>query len=104
MKYGLDPIVIEKIQGVFRAYRSIDKALLYGSRAKGTYRPGSDIDLTLEGENLSFSLLNKLRNDLDDLNLPYTFDISVLADIENRDLLDHIKRVGVVFYSKDSTA
>ncbi len=100
MSYGLDGATICKIRRVFQKYEAIDQALLYGSRAKGTYRPSSDIDLVLQGERMTFEMINSLRNDLDDLNLPYTFDISYLPEIENPDLLDHIKRVGILFYSK----
>ena len=53
--YGLKDIHINKIQSVFENYSNIEKAILYGSRAKGNYRNGSDIDLTLVGENLDLS-------------------------------------------------
>lgn len=100
MKYGLDQATIEKVQRVFRECKEIDSAILYGSRAKGNHKPASDIDLTLEGPLLTMSILNHIRNALDDLNLPYSFDLSILADIENADLMEHIRRVGIVFYSK----
>ena len=69
-----------------------------GSRAKGTYRPGSDIDLTLKGAGLNLKILNRISNELDELLLPYSFDVSIYSQIENRDLIDHIQRVGVVIY------
>jgi len=57
-----------------------------------------DIDLTMKGEGLNLKLLNKIANDLDDLLLPYTFDLSILDQIDNRDLIAHINRVGKVVY------
>jgi len=64
--------------------------------------PGSDIDLTLKGEKLRLKLLNKISIDIDDLLLPYSFDISIFHQITNPDLLEHIARAGVVFYKKES--
>ena len=101
MQYGLTNVCIEKILSVFKRHAEIDEALLYGSRAKGNFQPGSDIDLTLKGEGLNLALLNKISLELDDLMLPYTFDLSIYRHIENKDLLDHIQRVGRVFYIKN---
>lgn len=98
MKYGLSAEVIARIIQIFQKYPEITKAILYGSRAKGNYKPGSDIDLTLEGDGLGFDLLNKIKTELDDLLLPYMIDLSIKHEIENQDLLEHIERVGVEFY------
>jgi predicted nucleotidyltransferase len=74
--------------------------VLYGARAKGTHKAGSDIDLTLKGEELTLPLLLKMENELDDLLLPYKFDLSIFHALDNADLIEHINRVGQVFYSK----
>jgi predicted nucleotidyltransferase len=104
MKYGLDDTTIARIHGVIACYGQIDKAILYGSRAKGNYRAGSDIDLTLVGSHdLNLIVLYRIMDDIDDLLLPYTFDISLLHSISDPDVLDHIKRVGKVFYEKTQT-
>lgn len=97
---GLELSVIKKIRGVFDGYPQIEKVLLYGSRAKGNYRPGSDIDLTLIGEQLTMSHLMQIENELDELLLPYKIDLSLFHEIESRELTDHIRRVGVVFDEK----
>lgn len=78
----------------------VDEAILYGSRAKGDYKPGSDIDLALKGEKLDLKELNRIALALDDLFLPYTFDLSIYHRIDNPDLLEHIARVGRIFYRK----
>lgn len=94
MRYGLTEETLRKIEDVFRRHAEVDRVILYGSRAKGTFRPGSDIDLTLQGGSLRMDTFHRIRDELDELNLPYTFDLSLHAEIENRDLLDHIERVG----------
>lgn len=101
MMYGLKKTTIDSIQRVFEKYPQVEKVILYGSRAKGNYRNGSDIDLTLIGSALDLSLLFKIESALDHLLLPYKIDLSVLRQIENQELLDHIGRVGVVFYEKN---
>ncbi|HUH75577.1 MAG TPA: nucleotidyltransferase domain-containing protein [Chitinophagales bacterium] len=100
MKYGLKKNAIQSIQEVFKLYPQINNVVLYGSRAKGNFRPNSDIDLTIKGEDLSLKILFKIETDLDDLLLPYKMDVSLFNKIENQDLVAHIERVGVVFYEK----
>ncbi|NMM28684.1 MAG: nucleotidyltransferase domain-containing protein [Glaciimonas sp.] len=97
---GLSPATIVKIIAVFAQYPVLEKAVLYGSRAKGNYRPGSDIDLSLLGDTLSHAQLAHIETQLDDLLLPYSFDLSLFRHIDNPDLVDHIQRVGIVFYEK----
>jgi len=98
MKYGLPENTINKINSVFANHPQIKRVILYGSRARGNYRNGSDIDLTIAGESLTHSQQLRLENALDDLLLPYKIDLSLMHEIQNVELLDHIRRVGVVFY------
>ncbi len=100
MNHGLSANTVERIVSVLAHYPEIEKAVLYGSRAKGNYRNGSDIDLALFGDGINFSLLTRLDNELDDLLLPYKFDISQFASLTHPELIDHIRRVGAVFYEK----
>lgn len=100
MKYGLKPEVIDQIKQVFSGHPNIDEAVLYGSRAKGTQKSGSDIDLCLKGKNLKLPQLLKIETELDELLLPYKIDLSLFHALDNPDLIDHINRAGVVFYSK----
>jgi len=99
MSYGLESTDLHKIQQVLSGFPQIDRAILYGSRAKGNYRPGSDIDLCLEGSGLDLSIMNLLSLQLDDLLLPYLFDLSVHSHIQSKELIDHIHRVGIPIYS-----
>lgn len=98
--YGLESETICKINRVLAEFDSIEKVILYGSRAMGNYRPGSDIDLTLEGKDITLQTVYALQDKLDDLYLPYNFDISIFNHIDNEDLIDHIRRVGKIFYRK----
>ena len=102
MNYGLKKETINKINTVFSRFPQLETVILYGSRARGNFKPGSDIDLTLKGTDLDLRLLNKIDIELDDLLLPYTIDLSIYSHIDNPDLLDHIKNIGTVFYSRHS--
>jgi uncharacterized protein len=100
MNHGLPAATVAKIHGVLLRHAEIERAILYGSRARGNFKPGSDIHLTLAGSGLGHDDLLKIMGELDDLLLPYTIDLSLLADLTHPELIDHISRVGVVFYER----
>jgi predicted nucleotidyltransferase len=100
MNFGLDDKVVDNINSIFKKYKNIDRVVLYGSRAKGNYKDGSDIDLTIFGTDLKLIDQHKIESQIDDLLLPYSIDLSIYADISNQELLDHIDRVGKIFYRK----
>ncbi|TAK61667.1 MAG: nucleotidyltransferase domain-containing protein [Bacteroidetes bacterium] len=100
MKFGLPEKIIEQINFVFAAFPQVEEAVLYGSRAKGNFKPGSDVDLTLKGSSLNLQVINAISNQLYELPIPYKIDLSIYTQIDNKDLLEHIKRVGVVFYRR----
>ena len=103
MKFGLSEKNLQLICFVFSKYPQIEKVIVYGSRAKGNYKNGSDVDIVLVGgDNLTIDVLYKVVNDIDDLLLPYTFDISLLKYIKDPDILDHIARVGLPLYEKNN--
>ena len=101
MKYGLKEEAIDKINEVFSKYSEVEVVIIYGSRAKGSYKNGSDIDLTIIGENIKLELLNKIENELDNLMLPYSFDLSAYKELTNKEFIEHIDRCGVIFYNKE---
>lgn len=100
MTYGLNVSEFDKILGVFNKHPEIHSVILYGSRAKGTYKQFSDVDITLVGERLTNSDMYEISFEIDDLLLPYQFDISIFDQLTNQDLIDHINRKGIVIYSK----
>jgi predicted nucleotidyltransferase len=100
-RFGLKEATIQKICDVLAKYPQVEKAVLYGSRAKDNYKIGSDIDLTLVGgDNLTEKVLCQIMDEIDDLLLPYTFDLSIFQHISDPEVIEHIQRVGVVFYQK----
>lgn len=98
LKFGLQSEDISKINSVFKKYKSIDKVIIYGSRAKGNYKPASDIDLTVISVDSDLTFLFRLQTEIDDLLLPYKVDLSVYSLLDNENLKDHINRVGLLFY------
>lgn len=100
MQYGLKEETVKRINSIFANYEKVEEVVLYGSRAKGNYKSGSDVDLALKGKKLNLKLLNKICLDLDDLLLPYTLDLSIYHHIANPDLIKHIERVGKIFYKR----
>ena len=101
MKYGLSAQTLGKIRDVFTRYPQVEEAVLYGSRARGDYKNGSDIDLTLRGgEALTHTILSRIANDLDDQLLPYTIDLSIFKNIRNPEMVEQIARVGIALYKK----
>ncbi|ANF26727.1 nucleotidyltransferase domain-containing protein [Stutzerimonas stutzeri] len=95
---GLSRKDVHSIQQTLRLFPRISEAILYGSRAKENYRPGSDIDLTLKGNELSHQDLLDIELALDDLLLPYKIDLSLHHQLDNPQLIDHIDRVGKSLY------
>lgn len=102
MNHGLNDATVRKIQQVLAGFPEVEKAVLYGSRAKGNYKPGSDIDLTLFGDELDERVMSRIYWALDDLLLPYEMDLSNFTDLRQPALTDHIRRMGVVLYEKNA--
>ena len=91
---GLSSAELDLIRTVLARHSEITGAILFGSRAKGTAQPASDIDLALEGIDDPLQA-EAIAGDLEELPLPYRFDVQALAAIRHRPLLEHIERVGV---------
>ncbi len=102
MKFGISDITHLKLKSVFHQYPEIEEVVLYGSRAKGNFRSGSDIDISLIGEHITADIRSKICQKIDSLNTPYLFDISVFHSINSESLKDHIRRIGELFYSKEN--
>jgi uncharacterized protein len=101
LRFGLKESTIQKIHDVLARYPQVKTAILYGSRAKGDYKNGSDIDLTFIGdEDLTLDIMYKIMEELDNLLLPYTIDTSIFSNIKDEEVVAHINRVGVPFYQK----
>lgn len=97
--FGIYSKSYDEIQKILSEFDSIEEVIIYGSRAKGTHREGSDIDFVLKGDILKEDF-DALWHKLDDSFIPYKFDISMYNELDSKELLDHIKRVGKIFYKK----
>lgn len=96
--FGLPSATLDTVRQILAAYPAVKKALIYGSRAKGTHRPGSDIDLTLIGDAIQLNTLGRIAARLDESTIPYQVDLSIFELIEHAGLRDHIQRIGLLFY------
>lgn len=101
MMFGLTTITINKIISVLIKYPEIEKVVIYGSRAKGNYKEGSDIDICLKGTLLNNLINKRISADINELNTPYLFDISVYHNISNKELLSAIDTDGKIFFQKE---
>ena len=98
MKYGLSDTVIKELQDVFRRHANIRKVLIFGSRSKGNYREGSDIDLALIGNGIDYRQLLEILCEIDNLELLYSVDLLDYQKKKGTPIGDHIERFGQVFY------
>ena len=101
MNYGLNDIEIQALRSLFATVPEVEEAIIYGSRARGTNRLASDIDLTLKGDDLTYLQLALLDEKIDDLYLPYFVDLSLYSMLKTPELLESIHREGKVFYNRD---
>lgn len=102
MKFGLSESDIATIQEVIAQFPAVERAVIFGSRAKGTAARGSDIDIALFGNNLE-DITSKIHYQLEEETLlPYFFDVLDYQQLKNQNLKDHIDRVGKVFFERIS--
>ena len=97
---GLSSEEMEMIRRVFEKNHEITRVVLYGSRAKGSYRPESDVDFAVQGS-IAPLRVESLAADLEELPLPYRFDVRSYTAIQSRDLLDHIDGFGLTVYEQE---
>lgn len=97
---GLSDDQVEQIRNTIASCPRVLQAWIFGSRVLGTHRKGSDIDIALDGEDLTLEDVMRLHARIDDLNLPYFVDLVHIQRIGNPDLLDHISRVGKTIFQR----
>ena len=98
--YGLTEQDLKSIVEIFQRYPRIHQVILFGSRALGREKKGSDVDLAIKGQNSEDDILEVSGKLNDETPMPYLFDIIDYASIDNNDLKSHIDRVGQVIYTK----
>jgi len=100
-KHGLSEKTVSKIASVLERFPAVEKAVLFGSRAKGVHKRGSDIDLALVGVGLTWRILGTIDDALDDLLLPYKFSLIIYNTNTDPAVAAHIRRVGCSFYERE---
>jgi uncharacterized protein len=98
--FGLSDSEQELIRGVLRRHAGVTGAKIFGSRAKGDFQPNSDVDLALWGK-VSTAAVAAIAGELDELPLPYTFDVQAYDSIRHQPLREHIDRAGRNFYERN---
>lgn len=98
MMYGLSDSVIKELQDVFRRHANIKKVLIFGSRSKGNYRSGSDIDLAIADSKIDYRQLLDIQCEIENLELLYSVDLLDYESKKGTPIGEHIDRVGQVFY------
>lgn len=99
-RYGIRESHWKRLTALFRSHSDIERVILYGSRAKGTYQPYSDVDITLVGAALDGQQLSRISTEIDDLLLPYFFDTSIYHTLSNPALIASIDSTGTVIYER----
>lgn len=92
--FGLSIRALQLLRNLFAAEPTVQRAIVYGSRAMGNFRHGSDIDITLDAPSMDYGVFMRMHTRIDDLMLPWAIDLSLISDIDNPELLAHIARVG----------
>lgn len=100
MKFGLTEKQFRLIEDTLTSITQIEKVLIFGSRAVNTFKPSSDIDLAIIGKNITFETINSLSSQLDDLPLPFMFDVVAFDLISNAALKNKIDAQGKIFFEK----
>lgn len=98
--FGLSNRDMASIFTILRNYSEVRTVLIFGSRAKGSFKSGSDIDLAIMDENVSEETLIRIQSSFKESSLPYFVDILNFQALQHTDLKDHITRVGVPFYER----
>ncbi len=98
-KYGLPKSDVQNVVSILRKNPKIERAILFGSRAKGNFTNGSDVDIALVGENLKLSDILEISGQIEQLFLPWKFDLVIYDRIKEKALIDHIDRVGISLFT-----
>jgi uncharacterized protein len=100
-RFGLTDRDMKTIHDILRSYPEIREVHIFGSRAKGEHRQGSDVNLAIMNSGTPVGRLSKMRGDFEESSLPYTIDIVDFTRLDNPEFIDHIRRAGLPFYRQD---
>jgi len=99
-KYGIPESDLDALLSELKKNSEINEIILFGSRAKGTFRNGSDIDIALKGRNLKLNDILDAISVVDKLLLPYKLDLIIYTRVNEPALIEHINRVGIILFKR----
>lgn len=99
--FGFTVAIKEKILAILRKHATIEKVVIFGSRARNTYKIGSDVDLAI-WQTANNETIAKIKADFEESSLPYFFDVLDYRAITNEKLKQEINRDGKIFYIKET--
>lgn len=100
-RFGISDDIFNELVSSFKNDVLLQKAYVFGSRARGNYTDRSDLDIAVLGNNISSRQLNLLKDRLDNLNTVINFDIIDANKIKKKVMLDNILKEGVLIYDRD---
>lgn len=99
--FGLSEADLAAVVTILQKHEEVEEACIYGSRAKGNYKNGSDVDIAVKGTRITHKVITSISFELnEETTMPYHFDVVNFDTISNKDLVDHINRIGATFYKK----
>ena len=102
MSFGLQDKDLAYIVSIIQQYEEVEKAAIFGSRAKGNYKPSSDVDIAIWGSEITFTVVASLHDILEEESpTPYFFDIVDYSHLSHQELKEHIDRVGIVIFTRE---
>lgn len=104
-RFGLFEADLQNVISVLTQFPEVEYASIFGSRAKGNFKNGSDVDIALKGKQLSFMIVARINSILnEETSMPYKFDVLNYETITNNELKEHIDRIGLVIYNKNNSS
>ncbi len=100
LSHGVPQGAVDRITEVLSRFPDVEQAILFGSRAKATHRPGSDIDLALVGNDLDWRVVGKIYDAMDELLLPYRFSLMVYDRSTDPEVAAHVQGVGIPLFQR----
>ena len=99
-KFGLSERDIKTCTSIFEKYPAVEKVCIFGSRAQNRHKQGSDIDLAIMNDGISAKTVREIQSEFEESSLPYRIDLINYPELEHDQLIDHIDRLGIPFYTK----
>jgi len=99
MKFGLEELLLDKIVSIIGRNEKIKRIVIFGSRARGDFKPASDIDIALYASgSLTSEELNSIRSQIDEIDCIYKFDIVDVNRLEKKAMVENIKNEGITIF------